>query len=257
MKIGFFDSGLGGITIFNKVINEINAEYFYLADNKNTPYGIKEKSQVIKYINTCVKKLIDLECDIIVVACNTATSIAIKELRDKYKGTCIIGTEPAIKVAVDENYLNKKILVCATTMTINEEKLNNLIKNLDVEDVVEKEPLDELVKYAEKGIFKGVKVENYISQRFSKYNFEEFTHLVLGCTHFPLFAYTFKKILPSHIHIVDGSNGILKNVHRKIDEKHLQESSFKCKVLLTKPSDMFISNFKNITNLDNFQVEII
>ena len=257
MKIGFFDSGLGGLTVFNKVINDISADYVYLADNKNAPYGIKEKKEVLEYIDKCVKKLIELKCDIIVIACNSATSIAINELRDKYKDVCIIGTEPAVKVAVDEHYLNKKILVSATTMTINQEKLNNLIKDLEVEDIVEKLALDKLVEFAECGIFDGKEVEDYINYNFSKYNLNEFSHLVLGCTHFPLFIDTFKKILPSHIHIVDGSDGILKNIHTKMEEKNLQESKFSCKLIMTKASDVFISSFKNISKISDFEVEVI
>ena len=257
MKIGFFDSGLGGLTVFNKVIKRISAEYFYLADNKNAPYGIKEKKQVLEYIDKCIKKLVDLKCDIIVIACNSATSIAINELRDKYKNVCIIGTEPAVKVAVDEHYLDKKIFVSATTMTINQQRLNNLIKDLEVEDIVEKIALDKLVEFAEQGIFNGKEVEDYINTKFSCYNLNEFSHLVLGCTHFPLFIDTFKKILPNHIHLVDGSNGILKNINKKINEKHLKESDFLCKLIMTKPSDVFISNFKNISKISDFEVEIM
>ena len=86
MKIGFFDSGLGGITVLNEALKEnIKAEYIYLADNKNTPYGIKDKNEVKKYIFQNIEFLVKNGCEIIVIACNTATALCIKELRKKYQ----------------------------------------------------------------------------------------------------------------------------------------------------------------------------
>ena len=85
MKIGFFDSGLGGLTVFNKVMKNIKADYIYLADNKNSPYGIKTKKEVVSYAKKNVQTLVDIGCEIIVIACNTATSVAIDDLRKMYK----------------------------------------------------------------------------------------------------------------------------------------------------------------------------
>ena len=103
MKIGFFDSGLGGITVLNEALKEnIKAEYIYLADNKNTPYGIKDKNEVKKYVFQNIDFLVKNGCKIIVIACNTATALCIKELRKKYQNICFIGTEPAVKVAADD-----------------------------------------------------------------------------------------------------------------------------------------------------------
>lgn len=258
MKIGFFDSGLGGLTVFNKAIKNIHADYIYIADNKNTPYGIKPKEEVIEYILKSVKILVDLKCDIIVIACNTATSIAIKTLRAIYNDVCIIGTEPAVKVAVNENYLNKKILVSATTMTLKEEKLNNLIKNLEAEDFVEKVALDKLVEFAENGEVNNDIIKEYLISKFLGYNLNEFSHLVLGCTHFPLFEKHLKEILPQHIQIVDGSDGIVKNIRKKVEDKNLKENNISTvKLLLTNESNNFVENFKRISGVDDIVIEVV
>ena len=125
MKIGIFDSGLGGITVFREILKQkINAEFYYLADNKNNPYGIKSKKEVIKYIEKNIKYLIDTGCQIIVIACNTATALSINYLRKKYPNIIFIGTEPAVKVAADDRS-KTKILITATTITLKEEKLSN------------------------------------------------------------------------------------------------------------------------------------
>ena len=133
MKIGFYDSGLGGIKTLKDIIDMgLKEEIYYLADEKNKPYGTKTPEEVKKIAFENVKKLVDLGCKIVVVACNTATSVAIQDLREKFSQIEIIGTEPAVKLAVKE-HSNKKILVIAKTITVNGEKLHKLINSLDVE----------------------------------------------------------------------------------------------------------------------------
>ena len=124
MNIGFFDSGVGGATIFKEAVKDIKANFYYLGDNKNAPYGIKSIEDVKKISLDAVEVLIKKGCKIIVVACNTATSVAIKEMRDIYKDVIFIGTEPAIKLARDASN-KKKVLVAATSVTIKGEKLLN------------------------------------------------------------------------------------------------------------------------------------
>ena len=111
MKIGFYDSGLGGIKTLKDIIDMgLNEEIYFLADEKNKPYGTKKVEEVKNIAIENVQKLVDLGCKIVVVACNTATSVAIEILREKFPQIEIIGTEPAVKLAVKEQS-KKKILV--------------------------------------------------------------------------------------------------------------------------------------------------
>lgn len=257
MKIAFFDSGVGGLTIFNKCVNQINAEYLYLADNKNTPYGIKNKELVKKLVVNNIEKVIKFNPDIIVIACNTATSVAINELRNKFKEKCIIGTEPAVKVAADEN-LDKRILVCATTLTTKEEKLNNLIKKLNIENITDFLPLDELVIFAENLEFNSLNLKTYLSDRFNCVDIINYSHVVLGCTHFPLFHNNIKDVLPESVKIIDSSDGVIKNIKNKIDDLNLkQNSNNNVTLLLTKEDEEFANKFKYITKLGDFNVIIV
>lgn len=247
MKIGFFDSGLGGLTVLKEALgNEgLSEDIYYLADTKNTPYGTKDKELVKRIVEDNIDYLVKIGCNPIVIACNTATSLCIKDLRAKYSNVCLIGTEPAVKVAADSRK-NKKILVLATTITVNQEKLHNLISTLNIEDEVELFPADELVKFAENINCNNMnkEINEYISTILDRYNLDEFSHIVLGCTHFPLFRENFKHVIKSRnenlkIEIIDGAKGISKNLIRNI-----------CKI---KEIDSYIADRKNITIITTSQ----
>ena len=248
MKIGFFDSGLGGITVLKEALKQnVNAEIIYLADNKNTPYGIKDKKQVKEYIYDNIIYLVDLGCDIIVIACNTATALCIKYLRKKFNNVCFIGTEPAVKIAADD-INSKRILVTATTITLKEEKLKNLITNLHIADKVDLLALDRLVTFAEIASSKEI-VEEYLKEKFIKYDFTKYSHIVLGCTHFPLFKDVFEKVLPN-IKVIDGSKGVINNLKTKINNLKLNNSTLSITLALTKKDDNFVNNFEILLKKD-------
>ena len=255
MKIGFFDSGIGGVTILKKAIDRINAEYIYLADNKNNPYGIKPKEDVKKYIFSCIEILIKYGCKVIVIACNTATSVAIDILREKYKNITFIGTEPALKVAVDDAE-HSKILLFATSITVNEEKLKNLVIRLKAKGIVDLIPADKLVKFAEEDNFSKEEVKNYIKEILKGYDITKYSHIVLGCTHFPIFKDIFSEIFDNNIKIVDGSDGVVKNLCSKLDNsKKSVNDSVTVRLITTKKSDEFYNKFKRMLDIPNISVD--
>lgn len=216
MKIGFFDTGLGGATIFKESYNKINAEYIYLADTKNSPYGIKDVETVKNLTENCVKKLIDLDCKIIVLACNTATSAAVAYLRAKYTDVIFIGAEPAIKPAL-KKCSDKKIILTATSLTLKGSKLFTLLTKLNGVDKVALLALDELVEFAdESNEIQYDSAYEYLKRKFSNYNLDDFSGIVLGCTHFPIFKNIFRKLLPDNIEIYDSAIGITSNLKRNI-----------------------------------------
>lgn len=257
MKIGFFDSGLGGLTVLKEALNSgINADFIYLADIKNTPYGIKDKEVVKKYIFNNIDYLVKNECEIIVIACNTATAICIDDLRKKYKNIIFIGTEPALKVAVDSNNV-KNILITATTNTLKQKKLQNLILNLNVKDKVTLLALDKLVYFAENNIDRSI-VREYLYDRLNQYNLKTYSHIVLGCTHFPIYRDVFESIAPVNVKIIDGSIGIVKNLYLKynmlaVNKPLNQTTTF----VVTKNSTTFINSAKKILNREINKIIII
>ena len=215
--IGIFDSGIGGLTVLKKIIQVLpNEKYIYYADIDNVPYGTKPKEDVKKYIKDAIDFFISKNVKAIVIACNTATSIAVKELRETYT-IPIVGIEPAAKPAV-ENRREKRVLIMATPTTIREEKLKYLLRRLEAEEYVDLVPMPKLVEFAENGDFTSKEVEQYIVYQLKNHNLEEYSELVLGCTHFPFFKEILSKIFPKDTQIIDGSLGVanrLKDILQK------------------------------------------
>ena len=218
--IGVFDSGIGGLTVLKKIIEILpNEKYIYYADTDNVPYGTKPKEEVKEYINNAVKFFVSKNVKAIVIACNTATSIAVKDLRNMYD-IPIIGIEPAAKPAV-ENRGSKRVLIMATPTTIREEKLKYLLNQLEAEESVDLIAMPKLVEFAENGDFKSEKVKEYIQEQLKDYNLEDYSELVLGCTHFPFFKQVLSEIFPKDTQIIDGSVGVANRLKSVLEEKEL------------------------------------
>lgn len=219
MQIGFFDSGIGGITVLHDALKILpHEDYIYYADTLNVPYGPKPKDEVKKYIFNAVEFIINQGVKAIVIACNTATSVAIEELRAKYS-IPIIGMEPAVKPAVEKSKnANKRVLVTATALTLKEEKLQNLISKLDDEHIVDLLPLPGLVQFSERLEFNEQEVLFYLQEQLFKFDLSKYETIVLGCTHFSFYKDMFRKILPSYTNIIDGNIGTVKNLKRTLEE---------------------------------------
>ncbi|PRX26914.1 glutamate racemase [Orenia metallireducens] len=219
MKIGFLDSGIGGLTVLKEALKILpNHEYIYYADTENVPYGIKPKNEVKNYIFNAVDFIIKQGVKAVLIACNTATSIAIKDLRQQYN-IPIIGMEPAVKPAV-ENCDGKRVLVLATPLTLKEEKYQKLVSRLDSKDIVDSLPLPELVEFAENFVFDEEIITRYLKDKFAPYNLNAYGTIVLGCTHFPFYKSFFREILPAHIDIIDGNLATVKHLKRSIEERY-------------------------------------
>ena len=251
MKIGFYDSGLGGADVLNKALSlGLKGEIYFLADIKNRPYGIKSKDEVLKLALDNVNYLISKGCSVIVIACNTATSVSIDILRKKYKDVIFLGIEPALKIALSDKH--KKVLVLATTNTIKGEKLDNLINTLNAKEYVSLLALDTLVNLVEDESFNKNKkyVDNYLKESLKNYNLNDYSHIVLGCTHFPIAKKNFKRVLPKDIKLVDGSVGISKFLLSKIK----QSNEKKLHLILTKKDNTFIKRVNEVLDKEEFDV---
>ena len=184
----------------------------------NVPYGTKPKDEVKKYIFSAIDFIVMQGVKAIVVACNTATSVAIEELRNKYS-IPIIGMEPAVKPAVEKNKnADKRILVTATELTLRQEKLQNLISKLDNEHIVDLLSLQELVKFAEDFDFTEETAMPYLKKQLSKFDLSSYGTVVLGCTHFSFYKPMLRQLLPQDVDIIDGNLGTVKNLKRILEE---------------------------------------
>lgn len=228
MTIWFFDSGIGGLTVLWEALKLIpNENYIYYADTVNAPYGNKPKDEVKELIFEWVGFLVKQNIKTLVIACNTATIVAVEELRKKYNFP-IIGMEPAVKLAVEKTRKqNKKILVLATCLTLQEERFQNLISKHNDWDIIDILATQELVQFAENHIFDNNIILPYLEEKLKNYNLEEYETVVLGCTHFPLFSEHFKKFLPKHITVVDWSIGTINRLKYILDKNNINSKRAK------------------------------
>lgn len=220
MSIGIFDSGIGGLTVLKEAVKLLpNEDFLYYADTKHVPYGTKPKDEVRRYIFDAADFFAGKGVKALVVACNTATSIAINDLRKRY-GFPIIGMEPAVKPAL-EKVDHRRILVLATPITVSEKKLHDLVVKLDSEQAVDLHALPGMVEFAEKFIFDEDIVIQYLLDEFAKYDLREYSAVVLGCTHFIYYRKHFKRILPQGVEIIDGNIGTVNRLMTLLESRKL------------------------------------
>ena len=211
MKIGIFDSGIGGLSVLHEAYHQLpGQEYIFYADTDHVPYGLKTPEQIIGYAFEITEFLIDKGIEALVVACNTATSVAIKELRKNYD-IPILGMEPAVKPAVEETE-NKRIMVIATPVTIKEDKLKDLLHRVDEDHRVDLMPMPRLVEFAEKEEFDSDEVKSYIESQLSQYDKKQYSALVLGCTHFNYFKPAFRDFYGKDTLLIDGNYGTIHHL---------------------------------------------
>ncbi len=218
--IGVFDSGVGGISVLADLINQLpNEQYVYYGDSYNAPYGVKSRDEVRLLSLNVVDHLLEYKIKALVVACNTATSAAIEDLRASLD-LPVIGMEPALKTGVDMNR-SGKIAVMATNVTLEEEKFNRLVKKIADKTRLIKIPCPGLVEIIEKEGRHSSKIEDYIKDIFSPYNLDEVGVVVLGCTHYIFIKDTISRLVGQAIDIVDGNLGTARHVN------HLLQASGK------------------------------
>ncbi|MGI6085161.1 MAG: glutamate racemase [Acetivibrionales bacterium] len=227
MNIGFFDSGIGGLSVLREALRLLpNEDYIYYADSDNAPYGTKTKEEVRKLTFDAVKLLNEKNIKALVIACNTATSAAVRDLRQAYDFP-VIGMEPAVKPAVEKsNNGGKRVLVLATPLTLKEEKFQNLVSRFDAGHIVDMLPAPKLVEFAEKYAFDGPEVSEYIKEILPE-NINRYGTLVLGCTHFPLFRKALGAIIPEDIDIIDGNKGTVNHLIDLLKSNNLLSRSDK------------------------------
>lgn len=233
--IGVFDSGIGGLTVLEEMKKLLpNEDYLFYADSLNNPYGEKDDIELYEITSKIVDYLIKRECKIIVIACNTATTRCIKYLREKYSDITFVGTEPAIKLACDRDY--KNILVMATPATINSERTNILVNDnkKDYENIylVPCEGLANAIEIEDK-----VKQERVISSIYEEYKDKEIDAIVLGCTHYPHIKDLISKYFVN-VSLLDGGNGVAKEVKRQLEKKGMLSDNGNCKVEIINSKDV-------------------
>ena len=219
--IAVFDSGVGGISVLKELVKILpNENYIYFGDSKNAPYGMKSKDEVQKLTMNCAKMLFDKGAKALVVACNTATSAAVRALREKYPDIPIVGIEPAVKPAVSMKE-HPKVLVMATPMTIREEKFQNLMGRYADQGEIIPLPCPGLMDFVERGDLHSDNFRKYLEELLYEYKNGNLDAAVLGCTHYPFAKELIQEILGENVMIFDGGEGTAREMKRRLAESVL------------------------------------
>lgn len=215
--IGLFDSGIGGSSIW-KAIHQLMPyeQTIYLADSKNAPYGKKSKEEIIVLSCKNTEFLLEQNAKIIVVACNTATTNAIKELRAKYD-VPFIGIEPAIKPAAIQSK-TQTIGILATKGTLSSELFNKAVEIYQDTKIIEQVGHG-LVELIEGGGLHSKEMTQLLHTYLEPMIRENIDYLVLGCSHYPYLIPQLKKILPENIKIIDSGEAVARQTYKILEEK--------------------------------------
>ena len=222
MKIGVFDSGLGGLTVVQAMTKSIKgAELFYIADTKNAPYGEKTPQEILQYSLDITQYFIEThQIDALIVACNTATSAAIQHLREYHPTLIIIGTEPGIKPAIEQTSTGK-VGVLATPATLKGDKYQQLANDLALEKdvVLFEQACPGLVEQIEKGEMHDSSTEIMLEMWLAPMRENSVDTIVLGCTHYPLVSKVIEKVMQRDLNLIHTGEAISKRLLTLSQEK--------------------------------------
>ena len=217
----FFDSGVGGISILRRGVRLLPCEdYLYFGDSLHAPYGVRPLGEVRELCLNALEPLIARGVKALVVACNTATSAAIGALRERHPDLIVIGTEPAIKPAV-ERHEGGRILVMATPMTLKEEKFLALQAQYQPRAEIIPLPCPGLMEFVEQGVTSGGAVEGYLLDKLEPYRNVPVSAIVLGCTHYPFLTGAIRRIVGRHVEIIDGADGVAQQLRSRLAAENL------------------------------------
>jgi len=258
ITIGIFDSGIGGLTVlksFKKILPSEN--YVYFGDTARVPYGSKSETTIQIFASEIIDFLIEQKANIIVVACNTVSSLALPYLQKKYQSVPIFGVvKPGSREALRKSK-KQQIGVIGTVATVNSHNYTNTIKAYNKKALVYEQACPLFVPLVENGWANNevalLTAQKYLTPLLKK----NIDTLVLGCTHYPVLKKIIKKIIGKDINIVDSATAIAKEVKDYLVENKTLSTSKKTKTQfwLSDKSIYFIKAAKYILN-ENITIKV-
>lgn len=219
--IGVFDSGVGGVSVLRDMARLLpNEQFVYYGDNLNAPYGVKSESEIRALAIDVAETLVRRDIKALVVACNTATSAAIVQLRERLT-IPVVGMEPALKPA-SELWCGGQVLVLATPATLRQNKFRQLYELYGQKAIIQ--PCAGLMEFAEQGKLTGEEIDRYLDECFAPYRGVQLDAVVLGCTHYVFLKQAISKALPG-VPLVDGNNGTARRLEYLLKERNLLRTS--------------------------------
>lgn len=222
--IAVFDSGVGGISVLRHLLKQLPGERFvYFGDSANAPYGSRPTEEVRALTLAAVEKLLaEYPLKALVIACNTATAAAVKDVRATHPELIVVGIEPALKVAAD-HFPGGRVGVLATEVTLREEKFDTLLHRFDENVTIYKIPAPGLVELVEKGKVDTPQTEALLKKVLKPY-LGRLDAVVLGCTHYPFVKNAIRRVLGEAVVLLDGGEGTARETRRRLELAGLLEN---------------------------------
>lgn len=222
--IAVFDSGVGGISVLRHLLKALPGERFvYFGDSANAPYGSRPTGEVRALTLAAVETLLsEYPLKALVIACNTATAAAVKDVRAAHPELIVVGIEPALKVAAD-HFPGGRVGVLATEVTLREEKFDTLLHRFDENVTIYKIPAPGLVELVEKGMVDTPQTEALLKKVLKPY-LGRLDAVVLGCTHYPFVKNAIRRVLGPSVVLLDGGEGTARETRRRLEAAGLLEN---------------------------------
>ncbi len=219
LPIGFYDSGVGGISVLKQTVKLLpNEDFIYYGDNANAPYGTRDEEDIKRLSLACGEFLYSRGVKMIVIACNTATSIVVKTMRERFN-IPIISMEPAVKPASERG---GRIAVLATPATLNQARYKALLGRLGIEERVVDIPCGELAELVETGELCSPHIKAYICEKLSALRGQDVCSLVIGCTHYSFISEQIGDVarkLLGECELFDGMYGTARRVKQVLEQE--------------------------------------
>lgn len=267
--IGIFDSGYGGLTILEKIREKLpQYDYIYLGDNARTPYGTRSFEVVYEFTLQAVKKLFDLGCPLIILACNTASAKALRSIQQINlpqinANNRVLGVIRPTVECISNITNTKHIGVLATTGTIKSQSYPLEIQKLSPDVLVSSEACPMWVPLVENNEYQSEGADYFIQKHINQLLAKDplIDTLILGCTHYPLLIEKIRKYTPSHIQIISQGEYVAESLddylmrHPEINERCSKNGQ--CRFLTTESESKFQESASIFLQEENIQVESI
>lgn len=221
--IGVFDSGVGGLTVVEKLIQEVpGIDIIYFGDTAHVPYGPRSAEQLRQFADEMTSFLFRQGAMLVIDACNSTSSVALDFLRAKYG--CVFGVvEPGVREAVRLTR-NKRIGLIATEATVNSNAHRLLAASFDPEVQFFAQACPKFVPFVEAGIFNGTEVLSTAEDYLCSLKREGIDTLILGCTHYPYLVPVIRKVIGDGVMLVDPAAETAREIRRYLYANNLLEA---------------------------------
>ena len=210
--IGVFDSGVGGLTVVNALVQNMPSEIiYYVGDTARVPYGNKSRERIQQYSEEIIDWLIKKDCKMVIVACNTASSLAIDYLEKKFSLPIIGVIDPGVNLAINKTK-SQSIGVIGTHATIQSNSYGEKLKSIRSSINIFNQPCPLFVPLVEEGLTTGPITKLIVESYLSHFKNTDIDTLILGCTHYPILTAVIKDVVGEDISLVDSGEAAAKVV---------------------------------------------